>query len=114
MSGAALAAATTTTLDATQTAQAGDPSFMNNSFMNNVPDPLLAGKKLPTFKFALEKIDRQSHPVVPTSRYWFGSTQGVESSWRIAAIVWAIQSSSRLKRRSSSRRVRLGPRPTAR
>jgi len=32
------------------TIQAGDPSFMNN-----VPDPLLAGKELPTFKFALEK-----------------------------------------------------------
>src|SRR6266487_1384167 len=31
-------------------AEAGDPSFMNN-----VPDPLLAGKELPTFKFALEK-----------------------------------------------------------
>src|ERR1700716_277217 len=32
------------------TAEAGDPSFMNN-----VPDPLLSGKDLPTFKFALEK-----------------------------------------------------------
>jgi oxalate decarboxylase len=31
-------------------AKAGDPSFMNN-----VPDPLLSGKELPTFKFALEK-----------------------------------------------------------
>ena len=31
-------------------AEAGDPSFMNNA-----PDPLLAGKELPTFKFALEK-----------------------------------------------------------
>ncbi len=31
---------------------AGDPSFMNN-----VPDPLLAGKELPTFKFALEKSE---------------------------------------------------------
>src|SRR3981189_3816467 len=31
-------------------AAAGDPSFMNN-----VPDPLLSGKELPTFKFALEK-----------------------------------------------------------
>ena len=31
-------------------AHAGDPSFMNN-----VPDPLLAGKELPTFKFELEK-----------------------------------------------------------
>jgi oxalate decarboxylase len=31
------------------TAAAGDPSFMNN-----VPDPLLTGETLPTFKFALE------------------------------------------------------------
>lgn len=31
-------------------ATAGDPSFLNN-----VPDPLLAQKELPTFKFALEK-----------------------------------------------------------
>src|SRR5579872_4950953 len=35
---------------APKTVEAGDPSFMNN-----VPDPLLSGKKLPTFKFALEK-----------------------------------------------------------
>jgi oxalate decarboxylase len=27
----------------------------DTSFLNNVPDPLLAGKELPTFKFALEK-----------------------------------------------------------
>ena len=32
--------------------EAGDPSFMNN-----VPDPLLAGNELPTFKFALEKSE---------------------------------------------------------
>jgi len=31
-------------------AEAGDPSFMNN-----VPSPVLSGKELPTFKFALEK-----------------------------------------------------------
>src|SRR3982074_715715 len=31
-------------------AEAGDTSFMNN-----VPDPLVSGKELPTFKFALEK-----------------------------------------------------------
>lgn len=37
-------------LTASRPAAAGDPSFMNN-----VPDPLLAGKELPTFKFALEK-----------------------------------------------------------
>ncbi len=47
---AAFAAATTVTLTGTRPAEAGDPSFMNN-----VPDPLLAGEELPTFKFALEK-----------------------------------------------------------
>jgi oxalate decarboxylase len=31
-------------------ADAGDPSFMNN-----VPDPILSGDELPTFKLALEK-----------------------------------------------------------
>lgn len=47
---AALAAATGAGLVATSAVDAGDPSFMNN-----VPDPLLANKELPTFKFALEK-----------------------------------------------------------
>lgn len=39
-------------LAAPRSVAAGDPSFMNN-----VPDPLLAGKDLPTFKFALEKSE---------------------------------------------------------
>src|SRR5437588_3890866 len=47
---AAFAAGVTAALTGTKRVQAGDPSFMNN-----VPDPLLAGKELPTFKFALEK-----------------------------------------------------------
>ena len=47
---AAFAAAATAALVGTRRAEAGDPSFMNN-----VPDPLLSGKELPTFKFALEK-----------------------------------------------------------
>jgi oxalate decarboxylase len=34
----------------TKPADAGDPSFMSN-----VPDPILSGDELPTFKFALEK-----------------------------------------------------------
>jgi len=38
------------TLPGSQPAAAGDPSFMNN-----IPDPALSGKDLPTFKFALEK-----------------------------------------------------------
>jgi oxalate decarboxylase len=51
LTGAALfAAATATALMKGQPAAAGDPSFMNN-----VPDSLLAEKELPTFKFALEK-----------------------------------------------------------
>src|SRR4029077_13455731 len=42
----------TAVLAATTPAEAGDPSFMNN-----VPDPLLSGDELPTFKFALEKSE---------------------------------------------------------
>jgi oxalate decarboxylase len=49
---AALAAVTTAALVGTRAAEAGDPSFMNN-----VPDPLLGDKELPTFKFALEKSE---------------------------------------------------------
>src|ERR1700740_923583 len=49
---AALAAATTASLVGPGQVVAGDASFMNN-----VPDPLLSGKELPTFKFALEKSE---------------------------------------------------------
>src|SRR4051812_43285909 len=47
---AAFAAGVTAALTRTGRADAGDPSFMNN-----VPDPVLAEDKLPTFKFALDK-----------------------------------------------------------
>src|ERR1700755_2160015 len=47
---AAAGIASLATLAGKQPAAAGDPSFMNN-----VPDPALSGKDLPTFKFALEK-----------------------------------------------------------
>jgi oxalate decarboxylase len=47
---AAFAAGVTAALTARGRADAGDPSFMNN-----VPDPLLSGRDLPTFKFALER-----------------------------------------------------------
>jgi oxalate decarboxylase len=50
MAAAAFAAATTAALAATRPAAAGDPTFMNN-----VPDPLLGGEELPTFKYELEK-----------------------------------------------------------
>jgi len=49
---AAAAIASMATLAGTQAAVAGDPSFMNN-----VPDPAVSAKELPTFKFALEKSD---------------------------------------------------------
>ena len=49
---AAAGIASLAALGAAQPAAAGDPSFMNN-----VPDPTLAGKDLPSFKFALEKSD---------------------------------------------------------
>src|SRR4030088_1383228 len=49
---AAFAAGVTAALSRTGRAEAGDPSFMNN-----VPDPLLSEKELPTFKFELEKSE---------------------------------------------------------
>jgi oxalate decarboxylase len=50
MAAAAFAAATTAALVGAKRAEAGDPTFMNN-----VPDPLLGGEELPTFKYELEK-----------------------------------------------------------
>jgi oxalate decarboxylase len=47
---AAAGIATLATLSGTGPVAGGDPSFMNN-----VPDPALSGKDLPTFKFELEK-----------------------------------------------------------
>lgn len=52
LTGAALLAATAASMWTSKAAEAGDPSFMNN-----VPDPELAEKELPTFKFALEKSE---------------------------------------------------------
>jgi oxalate decarboxylase len=49
---AAFAAGVTAVLAGGRRANAGDPSFMNN-----VPDSVLAGEELPTFKFALEKSE---------------------------------------------------------
>ncbi len=53
LSGTAAAAAVASTYFlSTQKLEAGDPSFMNN-----VPDPDISGKELPTFKFELEKSE---------------------------------------------------------
>src|SRR5690348_10182781 len=50
LAAAGIAAATAAALAGPKKAEAGDTSFMNN-----VPDPLLSGEELPTFKFELEK-----------------------------------------------------------
>jgi oxalate decarboxylase len=47
---ATFAAGVTAGLSATRRAEAGDPSFLNN-----VPDPAVSGKELPSFKYAMEK-----------------------------------------------------------
>ena len=60
---AGITAATTAALIGSKRAEAGDPSFMNN-----VPDPLLAGKELPTFKFALEKSRGRSSAAASARR----------------------------------------------
>ena len=51
-SAAGIGTAAAAAMKGSRSAEAGDPSFMNN-----VPDPLLAGKELPTFKFELEKSE---------------------------------------------------------
>jgi len=56
---AAIATATAVTMVGTRRAEAGDPSFMNN-----VPDPLLSGKELPTFKFELERSEGKGVRVI--------------------------------------------------
>jgi oxalate decarboxylase len=52
LAAAGLAAAATAATAGPKPAEAGDESFLNN-----VPDPLLAGEGLPTFKFALEESE---------------------------------------------------------
>jgi oxalate decarboxylase len=52
LAGATKFGALAVAMGAASRVEAGDPSFMNN-----VPDPLLAGRDLPTFKFALEKSE---------------------------------------------------------
>jgi oxalate decarboxylase len=105
---AAFAAATTATLLATQRAESGDPSFMNN-----VPDPLLSGKELPTFKFALEKSKgkaigkntaKEATVVqLPISKGIAGVSMGLEPGgmrelhWHATAAEWAFVDKGRVR-----------------
>jgi oxalate decarboxylase len=105
---AAFAAGVTASLIATKTAEAGDPSFMNN-----VPDPLLAGRELPTFKFTLEASrGRESNgnsakevtvAQLPISKGMAGVTMRLapgamrELHWHATAAEWAYVVSGRVR-----------------
>ena len=111
---AAIAAGVTAALAGTRRAEAGDPSFMNN-----VPDPLLSGKELPTFKFALEKskgkvIGRSygkeaTVEQLPISKGIAGVSMRIEPGamrelhWHATAAEWAFVDGGGSGRRSSAR-----------
>src|SRR5438552_5562386 len=89
-------------------AAAGDPSFMNN-----VPDPLLSEKELPTFKFALEKskgrvigksTGKQASALeLPISKGIAGVSMGIEPGgmrelhWHATAAEWAFVDQGRVR-----------------
>src|SRR5436189_2614280 len=98
---AAFAAGMTAALAGTRRVEAGDASFMNN-----VPDPLLSGKELPTFKFALDKSKgrvigkstskQASVHELPISKGIAGVSMGLEPGdmrelhWHATAAEWAF------------------------
>jgi oxalate decarboxylase len=105
---AAFAAGVTAALAAPGRAKAGDPSFMNN-----VPDPLLSGKELPTFKFALEKskgrvigkstAKEATVEQLPISKGIAGVSMGLEPGgmrelhWHATAAEWAFVDKGRVR-----------------
>ena len=105
---AAIAAATTAALAGARRVEAGDPSFSNN-----VPDPLVSGKELPTFKFALEKskgrvIGRSTAKEatveqLPISKGISGVSMGLdvgamrELHWHATAAEWAFVDQGRVR-----------------
>jgi oxalate decarboxylase len=108
LTGAAALAAATATLGAAGRAAAGDPSFMNN-----VPDPLLTGENLPTFKFALEASRGREEDgssareatvnELPISKGLAGVTMRLapgamrELHWHATAAEWAYVVSGRVR-----------------
>src|SRR5437588_12206962 len=105
---AAIAAGTTAALVGTRRVEAGDPSFMNN-----VPDPLVSGKELPTFKFALEKSKAKvvgrsfareaTVEQLPISKGIAGVSMGLEPGamrelhWHATAAEWAVGDRRRVR-----------------
>src|SRR5580704_8319372 len=105
---AAFAAGVTAALVGTRRLEAGDPSFMNN-----VPDPLLSGKDLPTFKFAPEKSKAKvigkstareaTVEELPISKGIAGVSMGLEPGamrelhWHATAAEWAFVDQGRVR-----------------
>src|SRR5712672_2598488 len=105
---AAFAAGVTAALAGTRRVEAGDPSFMNN-----VPDPLLSGKELPAFKFALEKSKAKvigkstareaTVEEFPISKGIAGVSMGLEPGamrelhWHATAAEWAYVDRGRVR-----------------
>jgi oxalate decarboxylase len=105
---AGTASLTSAVLLAARKAEAGDPSFMNN-----VPDPLLSSKKLPTFKFALEKskgkVSGRSYgkeatvEQLPISKGLAGVSMRLEPGvmrelhWHATAAEWALVTEGRVR-----------------
>src|SRR5947209_8138450 len=105
---AAFAAGVTVALAGTRRAEAGDPSFMNN-----VPDPVLSQKELPTFKFALEKSKAKviggntareaTVEQLPISKGMAGVSMGLEPGgmrelhWHATAAEWAFVDKGRVR-----------------
>src|ERR1700678_3431235 len=105
---AAVAAGVAATQIGTDTVTAGDPSFMNN-----VPDPLLAARDLPTFKFALEasrgreengnSAKEATVNQLPISKGMSGVTMRLapgamrELHWHATAAEWAYVVSGRVR-----------------
>jgi oxalate decarboxylase len=104
----AFAAGMTAALAGTRRAEAGNPSFMNN-----VPDPLVSGKELPTFKFALEKskgrvigkstAKEATVEQLPISKGISGVSMGLEPGamrelhWHATAAEWALVDRGRVR-----------------
>lgn len=104
----AFAAGVTAALTATRQAEAGDPSFMNN-----LPDPLLSGKELPSFKYSMKnskpKIIGQSTAreatalQFPVSKGMAGVSMQLapgamrELHWHATAAEWAFVNRGRVR-----------------
>jgi len=90
------------------------PAFSGDtSFQNNMPDPLLAGKELPSFKFALDKsvgkVMRQSYgkeatvEQLPISKGLAGVSMKIEPGamrelhWHATAAEWAFVLEGRVR-----------------